>query len=137
MLKHSGIVKEITPTSLIVTIINESACAACHAKGACTLSESREKEIEITKFRRDFYKSGSNVVVVARESQGINALLLGYLLPFFLIVISLFLAISITGDEIKSALIALGMLIPYYIVLYLLRDKIKKNIEFELDETWE
>ncbi|MCL1822278.1 MAG: SoxR reducing system RseC family protein [Prolixibacteraceae bacterium] len=137
MLRHTGIVKEIMPTSLIVTIINESACAACHAKGVCTLSGSREKEIIITKFRDNYYRAGANVVVVARESQGVKALTLGYLLPFFLLVIFLFLALSITGDEIRSAFIALGILIPYYIILYLLKDKLKKNIEFELDETWE
>jgi sigma-E factor negative regulatory protein RseC len=134
LLKHTGVVKEITPTSLIVSIINQSACSACHAKGACSISDTQQKEIEITSYR-NHYEPGSHVTVIFRESSGFKALLLGYILPFILLVTVLIVAIEITGNEITGAFISLGILVPYYIILYLSKDKLRKAFTFELEET--
>jgi positive regulator of sigma E activity len=134
LLKHAGIVKKVTPSSLIVSIINQSACSGCHAKGACNVSDMQEKDIEITSFRKN-YQPGNLVTVIFRESSGLKALFLGYILPFLILMVTLIFAIEISGNEILGAFIALGMLVPYYIILYLSRDRIKKAFTFELEET--
>ena len=134
VLKHTGIVKEVTPTSLIVSIVNQSACSGCHAKGACQVSDMQEKDIEVTGFSKQ-YQPGNLVTVVFRESSGIKALFLGYIFPFLIVLITLILAIEISGKEIFSAFIALGMLVPYYTILFYSKDKLKKAFTFELEET--
>ena len=133
LLRHTGIVKAVTPSSLIVSIINQSACSGCHAKGACNVSDMQEKEIEVTYFSKN-YKPGNMVTVVFRESSGMKALFLGYILPFLILILTLIIGIESTGNEFAGAFIALGMLVPYYIILYLAKDKIKKEFTFELEE---
>ena len=41
-------------------------------------------------------------------------------------------AISVTGSEKIGAAVALGILVPYYIVLMLLRKRIKKDFQFRI-----
>jgi len=134
LLRHTGIVKEVTPTSLIVSIVNQSACSSCHANGACSVSDIQEKEIEVTNWKRT-YQPGAMVTVLFRESSGLRALLLGYMLPFMLLILTLVIAVAATGNEILSGLLALLVLVPYYFMLYLLKDKIKQSFKFELEET--
>ena len=134
LLRHTGIVKEVTSTSLIVSIVNQSACSTCHAKGACSVSDIQEKEIEVTNWKRT-YQPGAMVTVFFRESSGMRALLLGYMLPFVLLILTLVITFTVTGNEILSGLLALLVLLPYYLTLYLLKDKIKQSFTFELEET--
>ena len=134
LLRHTGIVKEVTPNSLIVSIVNQSACSGCHAKGACTVADVQEKDIEVTTFR-NIYRPGAMVTVIFRESSGLKALFLGYILPLILLVVALIISIEISGSEILGAFIGLGILVPYYIVLFLNKDKMKRAFTFELDES--
>jgi hypothetical protein len=41
--------------------------------------------------------------------------------------------IPVTGSEGLAALISLGLLIPYYIVIYLFRDKLQKTFMFKVE----
>lgn len=116
-----------------VTILNESACSSCHAKGACSVSDFQEKEIEINNFKRA-YLPGEEVVVVFQESQGFKALIYGYLLPFILVMLTLIVSSSVTNNEAASGLLALAILIPYYITLYFFRHLLKKVFKFEVEE---
>jgi sigma-E factor negative regulatory protein RseC len=75
------------------------------------------------------------VTVLFRESSGMKALVLGYMLPFLILMITLVVAISVTGNEILAGILALLMLVPYYLTLYLLKDKIKQTFTFKLEET--
>lgn len=134
LLRHTGIIKQVTPHSLIVSIVNQSACSSCHAKGACSVSDIQEKEIEISSWKRT-YSPGTMVTVLFRESSGMKALFLGYMLPFLILMITLVVAVTVTGNEILAGILALLVLVPYYLVLYLLKDKIKQTFTFELEET--
>ena len=130
-ISHKGIIKELSAKRIIVGIINESACASCHAKGACTVADVENKEVEINHFEGDF-RVGQQVNVVGKTSQGFKALFYGYLLPFILLMIVLILSLSVTANEGLSGLLALGITIPYYFIIYLFRDKLKRNFEFEI-----
>ncbi len=44
--------KRVTDNSLIVNIVNQSACSTCHAQSACTVSDFQDKEIEISNFSK-------------------------------------------------------------------------------------
>jgi sigma-E factor negative regulatory protein RseC len=132
-IKHSGFVKEIKGTSVIVNIINQSACSSCHAQGACSVSDFQDKEIEIVN-TAGTYKPGEQVTVVFKESQGFAALMYGYILPFLLVLFTLIIAVSISKNELIGGLLALAILIPYYTTLYFFRHLLKKVFKFELEE---
>ena len=120
--------------TITVTITNSSACSACHAKGACTIVDAQEKEIEISQINSS-YSPGQEITVLFLESAGFKALFYGYILPFILVLSVLIVIFSVTNREILSGLLAMGILIPYYITLYFFRDKLKKVFKFEVEET--
>jgi positive regulator of sigma E activity len=119
--------------TMTVTITSESACAACHAKGVCTVADFQEKEIEISQTQGN-YAPGQQVTVLFRESDGFTALFYGYILPFLLVLFTLIGIFSLTNNEVLSGLLALGILIPYYTTLYFFRHYLKKVFKFEVEE---
>lgn len=118
---------------ITVTITSSSACSACHAKGACTVADIQEKEIEIPQIK-SHYAPGQEVTVLFQESAGFKALFYGYLLPLLLVFSVLIVIFSVTNHEILSGLLSLGILVPYYITIYFFRDKLKKVFKFEVEE---
>lgn len=118
---------------MLVNIVSQSACAGCHAKGACTISDSEDKEVEITNYKGN-YKVGQEVTVLFKQSKGFAAVLWGYVLPFVLVLSTLIIALEITGDELKSGLLSLIILLPYYITLYFFRHLLKQVFNFEVEE---
>ncbi len=118
-----------------MNIVNESACSSCHANGACSAADMLDKEIEISNFNyNNNYAPGQEVTVVFKESKGFTALFFGYILPFLLVLLTLIISTEITNNELFSGLVALAILIPYYITLYFFRHYLKKVFNFEVEE---
>jgi len=134
VIRHKAYVKQVYPDSMIVTIVNHSACASCHAKGMCNMTGSQEKDIKITNCP-DSYSPGDEVTILFKEASALKALMFGYIIPFILLLLTLIVSFSITENEGLSGLLALTVLIPYYITLYFFRDYLKKLFKFEIEET--
>jgi len=130
-ISHKGIIKSLTDQQIVVSIVNESACSSCHAKGVCSAADMQDKEVDIRNFSGDF-RVGQSVQVIGKTSQGFKALFYGYVLPFLLIMLVLITLTSLQFSEGISGLISLSILIPYYLILYLTRNKIRKSFEFEI-----
>jgi len=128
---HEGVVQEVTADKITVLIVNASACSACHAKGACLASDLKEKEIDISNFKGHF-QPGQHVNIVGETSQSYRAAFFGYLLPFLFVFFTLILTFSIFNNEGTAGLLSLAILIPYYIILYFFRDRIKKSFDFQI-----
>src|SRR5690606_33052622 len=103
------------------------------ANGACSVADFQEKEIEIPCLNPK-YSPGQEVTVLFRESAGFTALFYGYILPFLLAMLFLFVLFETTSNEAIAGLAVLGILIPYYITLYFFRHYLKKVFKFELEE---
>ena len=131
IITHQGIVDSISLHSVNVRIISASACSACHANGACNASDMQEKIIEAN-LRDKKLKVGEWVTIISKESMGFKALFLGYVLPFLVVLVTLIIATLLKLTELTAGLLSVGMLIPYYAVLYLTKDKIKKSFIFEI-----
>ena len=116
-----------------MNIVNESACSSCHAKGACSVSDYQDKEIEISNFSKN-YTSGQEVTIIFKESKGFTALFFAYVLPFLLVLTTLILVSSLKNNELLAGLLSLAILFPYYITLYFFRHLLKKVFNFEVEE---
>jgi sigma-E factor negative regulatory protein RseC len=130
-IEHKGFIDRITEHSVIVKIVSESACAACHAKSACTVADMQEKEIEVTGNSGNF-RAGEIVSLCMEQSQGFKAVMIGYVYPFILLFSGLLAASAAGLSELSSGLFALGLLPPYYFIAYLMRNKIRKSINFSI-----
>jgi len=130
-IEHKGIIKKITDELILVSIIVNTSCASCEAKGACSASELDEKEVEVRNFSED-YRVGEQVVVFFDESLGFRALFLGYILPFIVLMIVLLTVNGLGYGEGTAGLMALGSLVPYYLIIYLTNKKLKKTFSFSI-----
>lgn len=133
LIEHLGRVDAVTPNDIRVVIVSQSACASCHAKGACTASDSSEKIVVVTKPNHNFLV-GETVKVLLKKSLGYKALLLGYLLPLVVLIVSLFLFSYLGVSEGKAGLCSLLTLIPYYTVIYLFKGSITKHFNFDIEK---
>lgn len=132
-IKHNGVVDGVEEGCVRVRILQSSACSACKVAAHCNASETKEKIIEVQVADADRYQRGNSVIVVADMAVGFRASLYGYLLPLILMVVSLVAVLKITQSEGYAAMSALGILIPYYIGLYLLRNKLRNKLSFSLE----
>lgn len=131
--EHTGIIQSITKGHIKVTIFAQSACASCHAKGACGVSDTQDKTIDIYTSEEGF-TVGEDVNVKMEQKLGFRALFLGYILPFLIVITMLITAYSITKSEGIAGLLSIGILIPYYWVLYIKRNEIQKTFSFNIEK---
>ena len=127
-IKHQGIVENINGSHLQVRIIQTSACASCSIKGHCSSADTKEKLIDVTDDNVSSYQPGDRVWVIGELSMGVMAVLLAFILPFLVLIFSLFIFMAIWNDELGSALCSLALLIPYYYILWL--NKVGKEVLF-------
>jgi len=132
-IQHQGIVDSIEKHKVFVRILQKTACSDCHAKSACISSDRKEKVIEVDDDSGRFTLN-EDVVVSVQSSMGLLAVAFSFVIPLILVVLTLFICIHISGDEAFSGLIGLFILVPYYFILYVLRDKIKKRFVFTISK---
>lgn len=134
-IRHQGIVENINGSHLQVRIVQTSACAACSIKGHCTSADTKEKLIDVQDEAASSYRIGESVWVIGELSMGWQAVLLAFVFPFLLLLVSLCVLLSVGGDELSAALCALGMLIPYYYILWLFRKRLGRKFAFTVRPT--
>ena len=132
-ISHEGIVTKITDDELEIKILAQSACAACHAKSACGMGEQAEKMLTVPRPKGRDFALNQRVNIKMAIGQGNKAAVLAYLIPIVLLLAVLFVCLGLGLNEGLSALISIVALIPYYIILYLKRDKLKKQFEYTLE----
>ena len=131
-ISHRGRIVSITPELTTVEIVSESACAACHAKGLCSLGDSTVKQVELPTRGWDSYAVGQEVNVVLRASMGHKAVWLAYVLPLIVMVAALLGTLSAGGTELVAGLVAIGAVALYYLGVWLLRDRLRNEYVFTI-----
>lgn len=132
-ISHEGIVTKITDDELEIKIVSQSACAACHAKSACSMGEQAEKILTVPRPKDQNFSLMQKVNVTMAIGQGNKAAVLAYLIPIVLLLAVLFICLGIGLNEGLSALISIAVLIPYYTILYLQRDKLRRRFEYRIE----
>ena len=131
-IKHLGIVENIQGSHLSVRIVQTSACAACSVKGHCSSADSKDKIIDIIDTAAASYQVGENVMVVGETSMGMQAVALAFIIPFFLLIFSLFLFMALIENDLYAALLSLAVLVPYYYILWLNKTRLKQKFSFTI-----
>ena len=145
MIKHDGIIIALNEDgTALVRIVQTSACAACKAKAMCASAESAEKEMTVVLLGDEQWAVGNEVEVMVQQKMGWKAVVLAYLLPFFVMLAVMFVgngllamgdgAIGLLGDEAKReavlGTVALCAMALYYLVLGMFKDKLQKEFSF-------
>ena len=134
IIKHRGIVEKIDGSHVVVRIVQTSACSACSAKGLCNASESKEKQIDVYEVN-PAYRIGEEVVLCGSTSMGMKAVFLAFGIPVLLLLAALFATMRITdGDALLAAAVALLAVVPYYLVIYFMKDKLNRTFSFTIEK---
>lgn len=131
-ISHEGIITKIDNDNVEVKILSKSACASCNIKTACNMSEMQEKIITIPAPKDKKLSIGQDVVISIRLGQANRAVIFAYVIPVIILISMIFILSILKIDEGINALISIGSLIPYYFVLFLLKDRIKRKFEYEI-----
>jgi len=131
-ISHRGRIVSITPELTTVEIVSESACAACHARGLCSLGDSTVKQVELPTRGWDNYSVGQEVNVVLQASMGHKAVWLAYVVPLILMIVVLLGTLSAGGSELLAGLLAIGAIALYYLVIWLLRGRLRNEYIFNI-----
>lgn len=132
-IKHAGVVDGVEGECVRVRILQSSACSACKVAAHCNASETKEKIIDVMDADASHYQKGDQVMVVADTAVDFRASLYGYLLPLILMVVTLVGVLAATHSEGLAAVSALGILMPYYVLLFLMRNKLRNRLSFTLE----
>ncbi len=134
-ISHSGIIDSVAGGNVKVRILQASACAACKVAAHCHVSEAKEKIVDVSSADGSAYRVGQQVVVSVSDDVARLALLLGFVLPFAVLVAVLFIVLWLTDSEGVAALSGVGALAPYYFLLWLLRDRIGRRVSFQIEDS--
>ena len=153
MIKHDGIIIALNGDgTALVRIVQTSACATCKAKAMCASAESAEKEMTVVLLGENgkvktennstqsyttlhdstqSYHVGDTVEVMVQQKMGWKAVVLAYLLPFFVMLAVMLIgnAIWAVREEILGT-VALCAMALYYLVLGMFKDKLQKEFSF-------
>ena len=132
-ISHSGMIESIEEGCVHVRIVQHSACTTCKVAGYCHAAESKEKMIDVYCDAVADYKVGQQVTVSTSGQVAVKALLWAFGVPFVLLLAMLILVLLLTGNEGWAALSALAILVPYYAILWLLRDKMREQLAFTIE----
>lgn len=133
--EQKGIVIKKQENKVVVKIEQKSTCSSCHARGACTSLDKKDKEIEITTKDVENYSIGDEVIITISTKLGMKAVFIAFVLPLILIVLALFLSIKIFSlSQSLSALISLVVLSAYYFFLYKQNLFLSKQFNFTIKE---
>jgi len=125
---HDGVVVDADNGRVRVRITSHSACAACHARSMCPGADTKEKIIDAE--TGESLHAGDAVTVIMRERTGWLAVVVAFLGPFVLLLLVLLTVHALTADPVTAGLAALASMVPYFLVVYMLRARLARHIRF-------
>ena len=128
---HPGVVVGINEQDLEIEILSASSCGSCNIKSACGMSEMKEKRITVPRPQDKEFIVGQPVSIIMSAKQGNKAALLAYFIPT-LIIIVLTVILSNLMKEWLAALVGIGALAVYYVILYFFRDRLRDKFTYEI-----
>ena len=133
-IEHKGVVRSVEEGIVRVGIEVNEACGSCASRKACAMGSSEQREIVVYTSDASNYSVGDSVQVGAKQSLGVVAVLLCYVVPLVVLVAALAVAVVTGCSDGIAALISLGSIALYYAILYLFRSRISKRIIFTINK---
>jgi sigma-E factor negative regulatory protein RseC len=129
-ISHPGIIQSIDDQYITIRVESAAACGSCKAKGSCGMAEMEDKMIEVIRSDDKHYAVGQYVTVYMKQTLGTLAVVLGYVVPFVVVLLTLIFMLQFGFSEGIAGLVSLGILIPYYLTLHLCRHMLRKTFRF-------
>lgn len=133
-IEQKGVVEEISHGLVKVNITSFSACTNCHSKQACSVLDSAVREVVAPADNISSFSIGETVRVIMKRTMGWKATVMGYVIPFMLVLTTLLILSSLQLHEVVVGLGSMVILIPYFVILYLNRERLRKTFSFTIQK---
>lgn len=132
--RHEGFVESVDGNTVRVRILQASACSGCQVKSLCKVSESKEKLIDVECSDASRFSVAQKVNVVGTTGQGMRAVMLAFTVPLVLLLAVVIGCSALGLSDGTAAVCALAVLVPYYILLFLMRGRLNRRFQFRIEE---
>lgn len=131
-IQHRGVVERIEGDRVFVKVERGTACQSCHAKGLCG-EQGEDRIIEVVTSYASSYERGERVVVaLLRNRMGYSSVIWAYVVPLVILMAVLLGSHAAGASEGLSAVLSMLAMVVYYVVLYLMRRRFDRMIEFTI-----
>ena len=133
-IEHKAIVKKVDIASGIVTVrIDDSEeCGDCPASNLCGSKGETSNLVEIKTPSASRYQEDDIVTVRGTEQMHHKAIMLATVIPCILLVATMVGIYLLTANQLAAALSGLGVMILFFIIICLLRNKIAHEFTFTI-----
>ena len=134
-IEHQGVVESVEGDHVRVNILQVAACSGCKARSLCSSSESKEKIIDVYEQNAaQKYRIGEQVKVCGTLSMGKQAVRMAFSVPLLFTVVWMFAALVwLKLSELMSVGILVVILVVYFYIIYLNKDKMAKHFAFWIE----
>ncbi|MBQ8811933.1 MAG: SoxR reducing system RseC family protein [Bacteroidales bacterium] len=132
-IRHEGRIIDIDKDFTTVQIIVSSACASCHAKALCGMSEEEEKVIMVPTDPYTVRKIGDKVEVLSKMTMGLKAVWISYVIPLAVLMILILTLSPVIGNEFLRGGVAIAGVAVYYFFIWLFRNRLADQFEFYIN----
>lgn len=127
---HTGVITNVAKNKVTLRL-SSAACDGCALRGACGSAAHPENGFDVETPDAEKFSPGQTVEVVLMPAQAAGAAFWGYIAPLILVLTVLF-TVSAFGSETLAAVLSLGSLPVYYLMLWLCRGRLKKALQIKI-----
>lgn len=129
---HNGIIEKTDSHKKSVTVRIErgSDCGSCPAAKICSPDGKNNNILNVSTPDADKFTAGEKVIVRGTERMHRRAIILAAVIPSLLLVTSMTGIYIISRSQPLAALSGLAMMLIFFIVLYLLRNRLSHEFKF-------
>lgn len=132
-MRQRATVIRVDTTEIEVEVCRPEACAACTAKSVCSEGGGTGKRMTLVNDGQG-YHVGEQIQLIMRRSTGLKAVVIAYLVPVVLVVASLLIFQATLMTDTTAALLTLGILALYFVIIRLLRKRINNQLTIEIEK---
>lgn len=131
-IRHLAKVIDIKDNTLYLRVMRSDACSICAAKNFCGMQKESENIITIEDTQASEFNIGEEVDICLSLASSAKAVIYGYILPLILLLVAIILSKTLGYSDFNSGISGIIVLIPYYFVLFLMRNKMKSDFKFKI-----
>lgn len=131
---HLGKVLSVDSSVGSIEILLEDGgdCGSCPAAKLCNHGPKSENKVVV--MSDDTFEVGEKVRVVGTEMMHRKAIVLALVCPCLLLIATMVMVYLLTLDESVAALSGLGLMLVFFIVLYVYRNRIAREFVFRVEK---
>lgn len=134
VIRHEGIIDSIDGNRARIAIARSTACDTCETSSSCKLHGKKIMYVEVVDEIIAHRSVGDTVNVEFSAKMGHQAVFIGFGLPLILFVAVVMFLHKWNISDCVSAIVALGSLFAYYLLLYFVRELIGKRFKIHIVE---